>query len=55
MAFPNKTDTLFRDNVKTFLKCNQEAFVYPSEVRIPEEKEKYIDDYYKQEGINLVR
>lgn len=51
--FPNKTDTLFRDYVKTFLKCKQEASGYPSRVKTPEPKEKYLDGYLKKEGIKL--
>ena len=36
--FPNKTDTLFKDYVKTFLKCKQEASGYPGHVKTAEEK-----------------
>ncbi len=51
--FPNKTDTLFKDYVKTFLKCKQEASSYPGHVKTPEEQKKYRDDYFEKEGIVL--
>ncbi len=51
--FPNKRDTLFKDYVKTFLKCKQEASGYPGHVKTPEEQKKYIDDYFEKECILL--
>ena len=49
MAFPRQ-DTLFKDYVKTFLKCKQEASGYPGHVKTAEEKEKYIEEYFKKGG-----
>ncbi|KAL3983293.1 interferon-induced GTP-binding protein Mx [Sarotherodon galilaeus] len=51
--FPNKTDTLFKDYVKAFLKLKQEASGYPEHVKTPEEQQKYIAEYYEKEGIML--
>ncbi|XP_051811557.1 uncharacterized protein LOC127536113 isoform X1 [Acanthochromis polyacanthus] len=51
--FPNKTDTLFTEYVKTFLKCKQEASGYPRHVITPAEKAQYIQDYHEKEGILL--
>ena len=51
--FPNKIDTLFKDYVKTFLKCKQEASGYPEHVKTPEDKERYLEEYFKKERIRL--
>lgn len=51
--FPNKTDTLFKEYVKTFFKCKQEASCYPKHVKTPEYQPKYIAEYYEKEGIRL--
>ncbi|XP_077961146.1 uncharacterized protein LOC144382995 [Gasterosteus aculeatus] len=51
--FPNKTDTLFSGYVKTFMKCKQEASGYPGHVKTPDDKEKYVKDYFEKEGIQL--
>ena len=51
--FPNTTDTLFSEYVKTFLKCKQEASGYPGHVKTPEEKERYIEEYFRKQGIRL--
>ena len=44
---------LFKDYVKTFLKCKQEASGYPGHVKTPEDRQRYIDDYLAKEGIQL--
>jgi len=36
-----------------FLKLKQESTGYPSWVQSEEHKNKYIDDYWRAEGINL--
>lgn len=51
--FQQRTDTLFKVYVKTFLKCKQEASGYPPHVITPEDKQKYIEDYFEKEGIRL--
>ena len=51
--FAEKSDTLFKDYVKTFLQCKQEASGYPSFAKDPESKAKYVQDYYAKEGIQL--
>lgn len=49
--FPNRSDTLFRHYVKTFLRLKQHASGYPSDIVTDEDKENYIREYYKKEGI----
>ena len=51
--FPVHTDELFREYVNTFLKIKQEASGYPKECVTDEQKQRYIDEYYKHEGIRL--
>ncbi len=51
--FPDRSDTLFRDYVKTFLRLKQHASGYPSDVVTDEDKENYIREYYEKEGIQL--
>ncbi|XP_031153064.1 uncharacterized protein LOC116048233 [Sander lucioperca] len=51
--FPEKSDQLFKGYVKTFLKRKQESSGYPGHIQTEDEKEKYIEDYYVQEGIRL--
>lgn len=50
---PNKTDTLFKPYVKTFLKFKQQASGYPKNVKTAEEQQKFVQDYYEREGIRL--
>lgn len=48
-----KTGGLFTDYFNTFLTIKVEASGYPHWVKTEEDKQKYIDDYYKHEGIKL--
>ena len=48
--FENTTTGIFRPYIKTFLKLKQEASGFPPGCK---NKQKYIDDYYKKEGIKL--
>jgi hypothetical protein len=48
-----KTGGLFTDYINLFLKGKQEASNFPSNVKNNDEKEQYIDDYLKYEGIHL--
>lgn len=49
--FPVRTDKLFSEYVKTFLRLKQQASGYPSFVVTDAEKETYIREYYEKEGI----
>ncbi|MGL5342810.1 MAG: DNA polymerase [Lactococcus garvieae] len=51
--FPQRTDTLFCDYVKTFLQLKQESSGYPKDVVTDADKESYIRDYFEKEGIKL--
>ena len=51
--FPEHTDELFKDYVNMFLKMKQEASGYPKECVTDEQKQRYIDEYYENEGIRL--
>lgn len=51
--FPQRSDSLFSDYVKTFLQYKQEASGYPSHVVSETEKRSYIEDYFEKEGIRL--
>lgn len=51
--FPQRSDRLFCDYVKTFLQFKQQASGYPSDVITEDDKRGYIDDYHKKEGIKL--
>ncbi|KAL1252656.1 hypothetical protein QQF64_017349 [Cirrhinus molitorella] len=51
--FPDRSDTLFCDYVKTFLRLKQQASGYPTGVVTDEDKENYIREYYEKEGIRL--
>ena len=44
---------LFTDFINKFLKVKQESSGYPSWCVTDEEKQRYIDDYFNQEGISL--
>jgi len=46
---------LFADYVDTFLKLKQEASGYPSWVRTEDDKVRYMDQFYRDEGIRLDR
>lgn len=47
------TRNLFKDYVSKFLKIKQEASGYPDWVKTEEDKDKYIADYHKNQGILL--
>lgn len=51
--FPQTSDKLFCDYVKTFLQFKQQASGYPSHVITKADKQAYIDDYYQKEDIQL--
>ncbi|XP_051743104.1 uncharacterized protein LOC127508773 isoform X2 [Ctenopharyngodon idella] len=51
--FPQRSDTLFRDYVKTFLRLKQQASGYPSNIVTNADKESYIREYYEKESIRL--
>jgi hypothetical protein len=44
---------LFTDFINKFLKMKQEASGYPSWCKSEEDKEQYIEDYFKKEGVQL--
>jgi len=46
---------LFVDYINTFLKLKAEASGYPSWVRTKDDEDRYIDQFYKNEGIRLDR
>ena len=48
-----KSGGLFTSYIDMFLKGKQEASGWPSDVNTEEEKENYINEYYKNEGIKL--
>jgi hypothetical protein len=50
-----KTGGLFTEYINLFLKGKQEASSFPSNVKTDDEKQKYIDDYLENEGIQLDR
>ena len=51
--FPETCKGLFADYVNTWLKIKQEASGWPAEVETEEERQAYIEDHYKHEGIRL--
>ncbi len=51
--FPQQSDTLFVEYVKTFLRLKQQASGYPSNVVTDAERETYIREYFEKEGIQL--
>ena len=51
--FKETCEGLFRDYVNTWLKIKQEASGWPAGVKTEEERQAYIEDYYKHEGIRL--
>ena len=51
--FEETCEGLFKDYVNTWLKIKQEASGWPAEVETEEQRQLYIDDYYKYEGIRL--
>ena len=51
--FPQSSDTLFSDYVKTFLQYKQEASGYPEHAVSEVDMRAYIDDYFEKENIRL--
>ena len=53
--FPQKTDTLFKEYIDTFVKIKLEASGYPKNCvgRTDEQKQWYVDDILKNQGIQL--
>ena len=51
--FPQSSDSLFSDYVKTFLQYKQEASGYPEHAVSEVNKRAYIDDYFEKENIRL--
>ncbi|XP_053117502.1 uncharacterized protein LOC128329802 isoform X3 [Hemicordylus capensis] len=51
--FERSSGSLFSEYVKTFLRQKQEASGYPAEYVSREDREKYIAEYYKKEGVCL--
>ena len=47
------TDELFKEYVDMFLKIKQEASGYPPDCVTDEQKQRYIEEYYQNEGIRL--
>ena len=47
------TDTLFKEYVDTFLKTKQEASGYPPDCVTDEQKQRYVEEYERHEGIQL--
>ena len=53
--FENTSSDLFSEYVNYFLRLKQESSGFPDWVQTPEDQAKYIDEYYKHEGILLRR
>lgn len=51
----SKTGRLFTEYTNTFLKFKQEASSWPQWVMTNEDRERYIREYYENEGIHLGR
>ena len=51
--FDETCEGLFEDYVNTWLKIKQEASGWPAGVDTEDQKQKYIQDYFEQEGIQL--
>ena len=51
--YNNRSNTLFKGYVKTFLKRKQEASGYPSTVNTAEKQQVYVQNYMQREGIQL--
>ena len=49
----DKSGGLFTEYVNTFLRIKQESSGYPHWVETEADKDKYIDDYFQNEGIKL--
>lgn len=51
--FPRRSNALFTFYVNTFLKLKQEASGWPAWALTQEQKEQYVDDYARHEGVQL--
>ena len=51
--FPQKTDTLFKEYVDTFVKIKLEASGYPKNCVTDEQKQWYVNDILENQGIQL--
>lgn len=47
VAFPKQNRYIVQGICQYILKCKQEASGYPGHVKTPEEKERYIDEHFK--------
>lgn len=53
LHYKRRSKTIFREYVSTFLKVKQEASGYPDWCKNDSDRQKYIDDYKKRQGIAL--
>ena len=51
----NRSDSLFKEYIATFLKGKQEASGFPGHVLTAEDEIKYIEEYFKHQGVKLER
>lgn len=51
--FENGEGGLFTDFINKFLKIKQEASGYPGWCQTPEDRSKYVDDYFQHENVKL--
>ena len=53
--FPQTTDESFKDYVDTFLKIKQELSGYPKNCVTEDQKQRYVNEYFQVENIQLDR
>jgi hypothetical protein len=53
LHFKNRTTNLFKPYVSKFLKIKQEASGFPDWVKTETDKQKYVDDYYTNQGVRM--
>ena len=53
--FEKTSNDLFSEYVNYFLRLKQESSGFPDWVKTPEDQARYIDEYYRHEGILLRR
>ena len=51
--FEKKSDTLFKQYIDTFLKLKQENSGWPDWCLSEEDKQRYIQEYFEREGVQL--
>lgn len=51
--FENTSSDLFSEYVNYFLRIKQESSGFPDWVQTPEDQVKYVEEYYKHEGVRL--